>query len=181
MVRLTDYPPPAAVSTIHTALVRDQEQDTVGVPVREPFVGRIDRLVDGVGHLILCDMQFVRRRYALLPHGTIRIVRIHERGVVRRDGHPEILRRVGDLPLLLIGKVDNLAQRLDFRDPVPDLPLPVGPLLERRVLPQGNVLESPHHLAPFVLAYDWRYMILIYRGERPCELEVVQLPPSISQ
>ena len=144
VVGRSDDPAPAAVPAVHAALVGEQEQHPIGIPVRQSLVGGVSGLPNGVLHVVLRYVQLVGGRHGLPPDRTLGVVRVHERGVVRCDGHSQIFRRVGDLHSFRIGEVDDLSEGVDIGYPVPHLPLPVRPLLRADLLPERNVLVLPH-------------------------------------
>ena len=97
-----------AVTAIHAALVRNEKEHAIGVPMRQAVDRRINLLIEGIVQIAWHRLQLQCRGNALFEDGIIRIVLVDECGIVRCDRHAELGQCADDTNLLFISEMDDL-------------------------------------------------------------------------
>ena len=138
-----DQAAPGAVAAVHRAHLGDHEQHAVGVAVRDARRRRVEVLGDGVLQVLGAHDELGRRGHALHAHRAVRVVGVHERGVVGRDRHAELAHAGLEVGALLGGQVEHLLEVGDRGQPVGELPAIVVPLLGGHVFEAGDLFPVP--------------------------------------
>jgi hypothetical protein len=126
-VMLTGETAAGAVTAVHGALVSDQQQDAVGITVGQAGTRRVGVLMQGVGILVIGELQLVAGGDRLLTDGIVGIVQIDQGQIVRGDSHAQLAQRGGNALFLFGSQLDVLFQLIQRLDPVFDLPMPIVP------------------------------------------------------
>ena len=126
-----DQAPAGAVPAVHRAHLGDHEQDAIGIAVGDARRRRVEVLADGVLHVLGAHDELGRRGDALHAHRAVRVVGVHERGVVGRDRHAELAHAGLEVGALLGREVEHLLEVGDGGQPVGELPVVVVPLASR--------------------------------------------------
>ena len=133
---LTGEAAAGTMTAVHGALVRDEEQNTVGITMGQTGAGGVGILVQGVRLFIGGKLQLGAGGDRLFPDGIQGIVQVDQGQVIRGDGHAQLAQSGGNDLFLFLGQVDVLLQLVQRLDTVFNLPMPVIPLLV------GNVQEQ---------------------------------------
>ena len=157
-VLLPGEPATGAVAAVHGALVGDQEQHPVRVPMGQALHGGIRVLVEGVRRLVGGRFQLVGRGDGLAADGIVFVVEVDKGQVVGGDGHAQPAQGPAHALLLFLGQVHVLLQVLQGLHPVLDLPVPVVPQLIRHIpeqpVPPGVILKM-HIQTPYAKFYTY--------------------------
>jgi len=131
------------VPAVHGAHLGDREQHAVGVTVRDVGHGGVKVLLKGVLGLLGMHDELGRGGDALHAHGAVRVVGIHERGVVGRDRHAELAHAGLEVGTLPGREVEHLLEVGDGGQPVGELPVIVVPVAFGHVLEAVDLFPVP--------------------------------------
>ena len=143
-VMLAGKTPAGAVTAVHAALVGDEQQHAVGIPVGKARAGGVDILMQRVGILIGGELKLMLGGDSLLADRIVGIVKIDEGEIVRGYGHAQPAQSSLYALFLFFGKGDVLLEVLKSFNAVFNLPFPIVPLLVGHVQEQTVFPAFPH-------------------------------------
>jgi len=135
---VTDDASSCAVSTIERALVRGDQQDTVGVPVHQRRNRCRSILQKRVRRFDVSDAKFTTKRDRLSTDRTVRIIRVDQRRVMGADPETEEIGcSLQPLPLIACQRNDVL-DLIDRYQTVAKLPAIIAPVRLGHITPERN-------------------------------------------
>ena len=139
-----------AVTAIHAALVGDEQQHAVGIPMGQTRAGGVDILVQRIGVFIGGKLKLMLGRYGLLTDGVVGIVKIDKGKVIRGDGHAQPAQRSLYAFFFFFGKGYVFLKVLKSFYAVLYLPFPIVPLFIGHVQEQAVFPAFPHLGSPLL-------------------------------
>ena len=133
-------PSAGAVAAISSAGFGSQQKHPVRIAVHQARGRRIPVFGARVRHLMRAALEFRTKRNKLSADRTIRIVGIHKRSQVRRNGQTQFSASPAHTLLFFFSQINNLGQFRLGADPPFYLPMPILPIQRVNILKKLNVV-----------------------------------------
>ena len=117
------------IAAVDGALTRHTESHPVLVVVDQVLDGRVGHFLQWIFHAYEVRFQFAGQRDDLPAHRARRIIRIHQRCVVGRDGPLENAFGAFNAGLFVGRRIQPRPQRIRTANSMAHVPTPVGPLV----------------------------------------------------
>ena len=125
-----------AISTITRATIGHEKEYPVGIAMHEPWHRHVRIFTTWIGHVVRRRPRFLDPRNDLTPDRIVRISfsrnQIEKMG---RDGERELIAGEQDAAAFFLAKIKMLLELSERRDPVFELPFPIGPKFRRHIRP----------------------------------------------
>ena len=148
--RIGDFSLSSAMAAVNRAIVGCVEEHAVRVTMRDAGHGHVTLFSERVFHVRLEDREFLFFGYGLKAYRAIRVVLVHQGGVIRSDPHVELFMSLRESLALVRCDVKDVFELIHRLDPLLLLPDPAVPVFFGNIFPYFGSRSGFETFANFI-------------------------------